>query len=83
MIYCEKEESAMNCQPEAMRTGKTRFLIYVLSMLGGISCFTAYAQVAQKDQGDTHSEVAIMQQLLLEVRQLRQAVEHGLPPISG
>ena len=53
-----------------------RLSIYAFSSMIIVSGFNASAWAAQKDQGDMRSEIAIMQALLLEVRELRQSVEH-------
>jgi len=41
-----------------------------------LSGLTARGWAAQKDAAEVHSEVEIMQALLLEVRELRQSVQH-------
>lgn len=66
----------MNFQSWATRRRTSRFFIYALGFTASIGGFAGYAGTAQKNEGDVHSEVAIMQALLLEVRQLRQEVGH-------
>jgi len=65
----------MNVTPGAMRRETGRLFAYGFSFTVLISGFTGYAQTSQKNDAGPHSETAIMQEMLAEVRQLRRAVE--------
>jgi len=53
-----------------------RFFVYALASVALIGGPRGYAQTSQKNEAGAPSETAIMQALLVEVRQLREAVQH-------
>lgn len=53
------------------------FLGWSLAFIVLISGASSHAQASRKDDAGSQSETAIMQELLAEVRQLRQAVQHA------
>lgn len=65
----------MNVAREVMGRRAGRSLVYALVSVALISGSGGHAQASQKSEGGTPSETAIMQSLLDEVRQLRQAVQ--------
>jgi chromosome segregation ATPase len=66
----------MNVARGARRRQAGRFFVYALVSIALISGLSGNAQTPQKNEASTPSETAIMQALLAEVRQLRQAVQH-------
>jgi hypothetical protein len=54
----------------------SRFFIYALCVTAIFTSPLSSAQTATKDNADVRSELALMQALLTEVRQLRQDVKH-------
>jgi chromosome segregation ATPase len=54
----------------------SRFVIYVLCTLATFGSSLSSAQATCRDEPDVRSELAVMQALLAEVRQLRQDVRH-------
>ena len=66
----------MNVARRAMGRQAGRFFVYALVSTALISGLNGHAQTSQKNEAGTPSETAIMQALLVEVRQLRQAVQH-------
>jgi chromosome segregation ATPase len=72
----------MSCQTEMISGWVRRFGIFALGLTMSLSGFS-YARAAAQKEGDSpQSEIAIMQALLGEVRQLRQAVER-LSAVNG
>jgi chromosome segregation ATPase len=71
-----KRRKVMSGQTEMIRGWMRRFGIFALGMTMSLSSFISNAGAAAEKGGDSpQSEIAIMQALLGEVRQLRQAVE--------
>jgi hypothetical protein len=55
---------------------KNQFLICGLAFAAILTTFSSSAQIMRKDTTDGRSELAVMQALLVGVRQLRQAIGH-------
>jgi hypothetical protein len=76
LVCRKKEDTMLNFESAGTRRRPGQFFIYAFGLMTSISVFAGNGWSAQKGDVDPHSEAEIMQALLLEVRQLRQAVEH-------
>src|SRR5215469_5743213 len=75
-MICAQGRSKMNVARTAMVRQAGRFFVYTLASVALIGGPRGYAQTSQKNEAGAPSETAIMQALLVEVRQLREAVQH-------
>ena len=66
----------MNVARTAMVRQAGRFFVYAMASIALIGGPSGNAQTSQKNEAGAPCETAIMQALLVEVRQLREAVQH-------
>ena len=72
----------MNCQSAGAQRGPIKLFISALSLAASMGVLADDGRAAQKGEADSSAEARVLQALLLEVRELRQAVEH-LAAVNG
>ena len=72
----------MNYPSAGVQRGQIKLFISALSLAASIGVLAGDGRAAQKGEADSSSQARIMQALLLEVRELRLAVEH-LAAVNG
>jgi len=72
----------MNRQSAGAQRGPIKLCISAISLAASIGVLAGDGRAAQKGEADSSSQARIMQALLLEVRELRLAVEH-LAAVNG